>query len=129
MRAENASWPYNAPGRDDPDWSADDRGRRQLAAERRLPRLAIRRGPPQLASQRRPGLDRGRRQLAAERRLPRLAIRRGPPQLASQRRPGLATCRRRILPARTGTGCRTASRPSLTDGAAASADGTGAGSR
>ncbi|HEY3035721.1 MAG TPA: hypothetical protein VGJ54_13830 [Streptosporangiaceae bacterium] len=24
MRAENASWPYNAPGRDDPDWSADN---------------------------------------------------------------------------------------------------------
>src|SRR5437762_1053462 len=24
MRAENASWPYNAPGRDNPDWSADN---------------------------------------------------------------------------------------------------------
>ena len=24
MRAENASWPYNAPGRDDPDWHADN---------------------------------------------------------------------------------------------------------
>ena len=24
MRAENASWPYNAPGRGDPDWSADN---------------------------------------------------------------------------------------------------------
>src|SRR6266516_1017864 len=24
MCAENASWPYNAPGRDDPDWTADN---------------------------------------------------------------------------------------------------------